>query len=259
MNKPALSAIALLTLAAAAQADVVQVRVNIQSLAASNGVAFSPFTVSFHNGYDGFNSGSAASTGIQSIAESGNGAPYRAAFGAAYPAGVSGTVTATTGGFGPGIFLPGGSGSFVFTLDTATNRYFSYGAMVVPSNDMFFGNDSATAVALFDGSGNFLNPTVNLTGGSVWDAGTEVNAPFGAAFIAGQNGADHVAENGLIAPGTGFNPYLNALTAAGYTFTDLPASTTPLARITFELVPSPGAAASIGLSALSLLRRRRAR
>lgn len=259
--KSFISAVGLLTLAGAAgiaHADTVQVRVTVQNLAGSSGVAVSPLTVAFHNGsWDAFNTGAAASTGVQNIAESGNGAAYLAAFTSATPQGVSGVVPATVNAFGPGIYLPGGSGSLVFTLDTAANRYFSYGAMVVPSNDMFIGNDNPLGVALFDAAGNFLNPTITLTGGNVWDAGTEVNAPFGAAFLAGQNGADHVAENGLITPSGGFATYGGLLTAAGYNFTDLPSANTPIARITFEIVPTPGATAALGLAGLSSFRRRR--
>jgi hypothetical protein len=252
-----ISAVGLLALAGGvAQADVVQVRVTVQNLAAPSGVAISPLTVAFHNGsWDAFNTGAAASTGVQNIAESGNGAAYLTAFTGANPQGVSGVVPATVNAFGPGIYLPGGSGSLVFTLDTSTNRYFSYGAMVVPSNDMFIGNDNPIGFALFDAAGNFLNPIITLHGGSVWDAGTEVNAPFGAAFLAGQNGGAHTAENGLITTSAGFSPYANLLTAAGYSFADLPGADTPIARITFEIVPTPGAA--LGLAGLATLRRRK--
>lgn len=254
------SAVGLLALSSFAHADTVQVRVNIQSLAGANGVAFSPFTVAFHNGsYDAFSNGAAAMPGIRMVAETGGGAAYLADFAASYPQGVSGTVTATTGGFGPGIFVAGSSGTLTFTLDTTANRYFSFGSMVVPSNDMFFGNDNPAGFALFDAAGNFLNPTITLNGGNIWDAGTEVNAPFGAAFLAGQSASDHVAENGVVTPGTGFNPYLNALTAAGYNFTNLPAPGDQLARITFQIVPTPGAAAALGLGGLAMLRRRRNR
>jgi len=254
-----ISTIGLLMLTAGASADPVQVRVTIQSLAGQNGVALSPFTVAFHNGsFDGFNSGAPAAIGIQNIAELGDGAAYLAAFGAAYPQGVSGTVTATVGGFGPGIFLPGASGTFVFNIDTALHRYFSFGSMVVPSNDMFFGNDSPTGVALFDGAGNFLNPTVMLAGANIWDAGTEVNAPFGAAFLVGQNAMDRTAENGVITVGGNLTPYLNMLTPAGYTFSNLPGAGDQLARITFEIVPTPAAAGALSLAGLLALRRRRA-
>lgn len=252
------SVVVVAGLSAVADAAVVQIRVKVESLVGANGVAFSPFTVAFHDGsWDAFNNGAAASTGVQNIAESGDGTAYRAAFGAAYASGVSGTVAATVGGFGPGIYLPGASGSFTFAVDTAANRYFSYGAMVVPSNDRFFGNDSATAVALFDGLGNFLNPTINLTGADIWDAGTEVDAPFGSAFLAGQNAGDHNAQGGVVSFNHDFSAYANALTAAGYNFSNLPQSGDALARITFEIVPAPGVAGVFGLSGLALLRRRR--
>ncbi|MBX3388883.1 MAG: spondin domain-containing protein [Phycisphaeraceae bacterium] len=245
-------------LACGAQAGVVQVRVKVESLVGANGVAFSPFTVAFHDGsWDAFNNGAAASTGIQNIAETGDGSAYLAAFGAAYAPGVSGVVAATLGGFGPGIYLPGASGTFDFAVDTAANRYFSFGSMVVPSNDRFFGNDSATAVALFDGLGNFLNPIINLKGSDIWDAGTELDAPFGSAFIAGQSAGDHNAQGGVVGFHSDFSAYLNALTAAGYNFTNLPSAGDALARITFEIVPAPGVAGVFGFAGLAFLRRRR--
>lgn len=244
--------------ATAAQAAVVQVRVRVESLVAASGVAFSPFTVAFHDGsFDAFNSGAPAGLGIQNIAETGDGTAYLAAFGSAYGAGVSGTVAATVGGFGPGIFLPGATGSFVFTIDTAANRYFSFGAMVVPSNDRFFGNGSPTAVELFDGAGNFLNPMVNLKGSDVWDAGTELDAPFGSAFLAGQNAGDHNAQGGVVGLNSDFSAYANALTAAGYNFSNLPLGGDALARITFEVVPAPGAIFAFGFAGLAFGSRRR--
>lgn len=244
-------------LAPGADAAVVQIRVKVESLVGANGVAFSPFTVAFHDGsWDAFGNGAAASAGIRNIAETGDGSAYLAAFNAAYASGVSGTVAATVGGFGPGIYLPGASGTFDFTVDTAANRYFSFGSMVVPSNDRFFGNDSATAIALFDGLGNFLNPTVNLTGADIWDAGSELDALFGSAFLVGQNAGDHDAQGGVVSFNHDFSAYSGALTAAGYSFTNLPEGSDALARITFEIVPAPGVAGVFGLSGLALLRRR---
>jgi hypothetical protein len=246
-------------LAASASAAIVQVQVNVENLAASNGVALSPLTVAFHGGtFDAFDSGAIAQTGTRNIAESGNGTAFLSSFAAAQPDGVSGVITATTLPFGPGIYLPGGSGSRIFTLDTSNNKFFSYGCMVVPSNDRFLGNDSATAVRIFDDNGNFVAPTLTLRGRNIWDAGSEVDAPFGAAFLAGQNGGAHVDQNGLISFSSDFSPYANLLTAAGYNFTDLPSADGGIARISFSIVPSPSVASigGIALAAAGLRRRR---
>ena len=254
-HRIALSLLAFATFASAAHADTVQVRVTVQSLASANGVALSPFTVAFHDGsFNAFTTGSAANVGVQNIAESGNGTAYLSAFNSAYAHGVSGAIIATTNGFGPGIYLPTGWGSQTFTLDTAQNGYFNFGAMVVPSNDRFVGN--AAGIKLLDGAGNLLVSSITLHGSDIWDAGTEVDGPFGAAFLAGQNGGDHTAQNGVITSNHDYSPYAGLLTAAGYNFTDLPGADTAIARISFEVVPTPTSLAAFGAAGLLATRRR---
>ena len=43
----------------------------------------------------------------------------------------------------------------------------------------FIGNESPTVVGLFDALGDFIATDFTLTGSDIWDAGTEVNQPFG--------------------------------------------------------------------------------
>ncbi|NEN88240.1 MAG: hypothetical protein F6K48_04645 [Okeania sp. SIO3H1] len=45
-----------------------------------------------------------------------------------------------------------------FTLDAslASSRYFSYGAMGLPSNDAFIANENPLGIRIFDEDGNFL-------------------------------------------------------------------------------------------------------
>jgi len=252
------AAVAVASLGRFALADVVQVRVTVNNLAAQGGVALSRVTLAAHDGsFDSFNVASGASLGAQLVAEGGNGDSFIDEAHAAFPAAVTGVAFADTNAFGNGIYLPGGSGSVVLTLDTALNRFLSYGAMVVPSNDYFIGNDNPTGVQLFDADGNFVAQNFTLTGSRIWDAGTEVNQLFGAAFIASQSGADHVDENGVVTPGADFSRFLGELTPAGYAFSALPGADTPLASFSFELIPAPGAAGLLGLGALAAGRRRR--
>ncbi|MFN9969867.1 MAG: spondin domain-containing protein, partial [Phycisphaerae bacterium] len=121
--------------------------VNVRNLAPTNSISFAPLRVGFHSGvYDAFNSGQAAGNLIISIAEGGSGSAWFPAFAAADPGATLGTVLPNPAG----PLLPGMSGSQVFTVDPAANRFFTFGAMVVPSNDYFIGNDSATQYMLFD-------------------------------------------------------------------------------------------------------------
>ncbi|HZW11169.1 MAG TPA: spondin domain-containing protein [Phycisphaerales bacterium] len=142
---------------AAAGAQTVPIEVTIRNLSPNNATGLTPFAAAFHDGtWDAFDAGAAASPGVQLLAELGDPSLYLAEFMADQPQGVSGTIVATDGAFGPGIFLPGGEGSFVFDVDPAMHRYFSFGSMVVPSNDRFLGNDSGTAIELFDANGDFV-------------------------------------------------------------------------------------------------------
>lgn len=246
----------LMAAAAGASASTVQLQITVTSLARTHGVAISPVTVAFHDGsFNPFSDGSAASLGIQNIAEFGNGTAYRNAFSASYPQGVAGVVAATTGGFGPGIYLPGASGSMTFTLDTAANGFINFGAMVVPSNDRFIGN--AGGLHLLDNAGHLLVSSVTLHASDVWDAGTEVDAPFGAAFLVGQSAADHVAQNGVIAHNHDFSTYGGLDTPAGYVFDSALNANDSLVEFAFQVVPSPGTAATLGLAGLCTTRRRR--
>lgn len=239
-------------------ADVVQVRVTIENLAFANGVTLSPVTLAAHNGlFDAFNVSTAAGLGTQRVAEAGNGASFIEEATAAFPGVVTGVAVATTNGFGPGLYLPGGSGSIVLTLDSATHRFLSYGAMVVPSNDYFLGNDDPTAVRLFDDFGNFVAQSFTLTGSRIWGAGTEVNQLFGAAFVVGSDIDDHTDENGLVTFGADFSTYAGQTTPAGYVFSSLPTADSEIARLSFQVVPAPGAAFSLGLIGLVTVRRRR--
>lgn len=122
-------------------AQPVELRVTVRNLAPANSVAFAPLRVGFNNGsYDSFNAGMTAGPAIVSIAEGGSGSAWFPAFGAADPTAALGTVVPMP----PGPLLPGASASATFTVDPALNRFFTFGAMVVPSNDYFIGNDSPT-------------------------------------------------------------------------------------------------------------------
>jgi len=222
-----------------------------------NGAALPPFAAAFHDGtWDAFDAGAAASPGVQLLAELGDTSQSLAEFMAAQPQGVSGTVIATDNAFGPGIYLPNGSGSMIFDVDPTIHRYFSFGSMVVPSNDRFVGNDSPTAIELFDAGGNFVGNSVVVLGSEIWDAGTEVDGLFGAAFVEGQGAMDHIDQGGVIELNNDFSVWDGAMTPAGYNFIDLPNDDGGVVRISFRVIPAPSSLALLGLAAATTKRRR---
>lgn len=244
----------------ASQAFAVDVRVTIENLSAADSVALSPFTLAAHDGtFDAFDSGSTASAGVEDVAELGDGTNLISEVSTAQPSAVTDTLIATSGGFGPGIFPPGASGSIVLSLDPAMHRYLSYGSMVVPSNDAFLGNDSPTAVELFDAGGNFVATDFTLTGSAIWDAGTETNQTTGAAYIVGEDATLGTDEGGTIQAvnlATQFTPYLGSTTPLLETFSTVPGAGTAFVSFSFERVPEPSSAtlACLALGGLIIAR-----
>jgi hypothetical protein len=71
-----------------------------------------------------------------------------------------------------------------FTVDPVSQRFMSFAAMVMPSNDAFIGNDDQRGIELFSETGWWWGTRVIEIGGcDVWDAGTEWNTMKDAAFL----------------------------------------------------------------------------
>ena len=171
------SAVALLC-AGAASATTIDITFNN-----SNGFGFvaTPVYTGLHSGgFDAFDEGVAASAGVEQVAElpiplfpPNLIAPERLA-----------VEPDSQGGFiaDGGPIADGASATLTIDVaDPTVNRFATFLAMFVPSNDTFFGNDEADAYEIFDTAGNLIEQTINITGASIWDAGTEVNGLFGAA------------------------------------------------------------------------------
>lgn len=255
MNTSILTMAALTIASGTALAQPVQIQVNIENLAPTNSVAFAPLRVGFHSGsYDSFDNGASASDAIISIAEGGSGDAWFPAFGAADPSATLGSVL--TNGGGP--LTPGANGSATFTIDPSINRFFSFGSMVVPSNDSFIGNDSPTQYQLLDSDGNLLISEITQYGRDIWDAGSEVNGIFGSAFLEGSANSDRIAENGLVRfDFSQFDIYNGTTTAAGYTFERQFGGDDAIYRISFSVVPAPAGTVLLGMGGLIAVRRRR--
>lgn len=248
---------ALAAAAGAAAATPVQIQVTVENLAPTNSISFAPLRLAFNNGsYDSFNNGQAATAPIISIAEGGSGADWFPAFMAADPTATLGTVVPNPAG----PLLPGQTGTAVFDVDSALNQFFTFGAMVVPSNDYFIGNDSPTQYRILDADGNLLINSITQRGRDIWDAGSEVDGPFGAAFLQDSVNDDRINDDGGVVEFdfADLDLFNGLTTAAGYTFDRQFGAGDAVYRISFAVVPAPGVVGTLGLAGLVAARRRRA-
>lgn len=259
----ALASLALSAAAGTSLAQNVDVRVTVQNLAPANSVAFAPLRLGFGNGtFDSFNNNQSAflfgqptvaTAPIVTVAEGGSGSTWLPTFATTEPTATIGSIMAPGGPL-----LPGATASSVFTVNPTINRFFSFGAMVVPSNDAFIGNDNPTQFMLFNSAGQLNLTSISQFGRDVWDSGSEQTIAANAAFLMGGVNANRVDENGVVrfdfSQLTAFN---GLTTAAGYTFDRQFGANDEIYRISFEIVPAPGAATVLGAGAIVAFRRRR--
>lgn len=250
--------VVVLATAQNAQAALVNVTVTVRNTAPTNSVSFTALRIGFGNGtFDAFNVGETATAPIISVAERGAGFDWFPAFAMAEPNAVLGSV-------GTNLFPGSAAQSATFVVDSMSpnNRYFTFANMVIPSNDLFLGNDNPMEYQLFDASGNLLIHSIFQTAGDIWDAGSELPIVANAAFIPGSTTANRVDEGGVVRFSRSELSIFNGLqTNAGYTFSDAALmDATGVYQISFSVspVPEPSSAVliSLGLSALAFTRRR---
>ncbi|MGD1715420.1 spondin domain-containing protein [Dapis sp. BLCC M172] len=171
-------------------------------------VFFSPVWVGFHDGsYNLFNIGGTATPGLERLAEDAIFTPtddFSETISTEFAASGAGS---TAGVVSPGVpFAQGSLGVGAFNVDESQDRFMTYGAMILPSNDGFIGNDSPLAIEVFDNGGNFLGPEIIVSGDRVWDAGTEINdeANETTAALGQQDPNTGTAENGTVRLHPGF-------------------------------------------------------
>lgn len=230
---------------AAVSAAVVPVQITVENLAPQNSVSLAPLRFGFGNGaFDAFDEGQAAfllgfpsiaEAPIVTIAEGGSGSNWFPAFLTAESAADTGSVVGPTGPF-----LPGQSNSTIIMVDNS-NRYFTFGTMVVPSNDHFLGNDDPQEYEVFDSSGNLILTSITQTAAEIWDAGSETENPANAAFLVGGVNSQRENENGVVSFNfSDLSTFDGLTTAAGYVFdSSLLSADTDVLRISFAVVPEP--------------------
>ena len=248
-------ALPLLALAAGqAGAAQVQVSVNIENLAPANSVSFAPLHLGFNNGtFDAFNLGQVGNAATVSVAEGGAGGAWQAAFAAADPTAVRGTIG--------GPLFPGASKSVSFMVDSVLNPFFTFAAMVIPSNDFFIGNDAPTEYRLLNAAGALQINSITVKANEIWDAGSEVFDPAASAFV-GSNSLRANQGSVVAFNFAEFFGYNGLTTAAGYTFNSQLAANTDVYRISFSAIPAVPeperyAVMGAGLLAVGALARRR--
>ncbi len=236
------------------------VRIRVTALSPANGTALTPMWLGVHNGtFRVFTAGSAASAGLEAIAEDGNTAVLAETFGSA------GFTTQTTLPGPSGVFLGGESATHTFMLDASNpmHRYLSYASMVVPSNDAFIATMNPTARDLTDGLGNFRNFSFTVMGSQVWDAGTELNDELenSTAFFGQSMPNTGVDENGVVALHPGFNPDGRILSSDRFRDADFTQAGYQVVRFDVSVVPEPGTWMMVltGLVMLGVTSRRRGR
>ena len=245
MSKTAgLTAAALLgTSLMASQASAITLEFTITNNQADGGLFLTPLYLGLHDGnFDAFSEGSAASAGLELLAEEGSPADIAGERQALLPNSQGGVITSPGGFAGAPVIDPGETATLRIEVD-AENRFLTYLSMIIPSNDAFIGNDDA--LELLDADGNFLGAqTINVSLDDIWDAGTELNNNIGAAFnAAGGTGTD---EGGVVTRlGTDIIDQLaGQSTAAGTTVNSILNSS--LATITIAAVPLPATLPLLG-------------
>jgi hypothetical protein len=229
------------------------VQISVTNNQDADGVYLTRLLSILHDGsFDTFDTGSTASASLEALAEEGN--PGLVAADAAAAGATTGVIFGPSGFAGAPVLDPGETSSIRLDVDPMVNRFFSFLSMVIPSNDIFIGNDNSMAYEVFDILGAFtgLGPIL-VYSNDAWDGGTEENDGFGAPFNTAGGTATETNDVIRRAPGNLF--LLEGQNTVAGTTIDLTGRTL-LATIEVSEVPVP-ASLPLLLAGLGFLRHRR--
>lgn len=245
---------ALLTTPAAQASDSVRVIVSIENLAPERGTFQTPFWVGFHDGsFDTYNGATPASSrplpgsnAMESLCEDGSTVAISSDFASIVAGGVDATLPGPNGPIAPGDTA---LGTFLLNATAASDRYFSYASMILPSNDFCVSNGNPFAHPIFDEDGNVVAQSFFITGAETLDAGTEVNdeLPANTAFFGQQapnTGVDEgalIGDAGDLADFSGFRAPSeggNILADARFSMGDFTQPGYPIAKVSFATAPA---------------------
>lgn len=240
----------------ASSASALTLEVSITNNSLTDGLFLTPVLSVFHSGsFDAFDEGAAASGNIEAIAEGGD---VSGLLGDATTAGANAQVATNAAGFvGAPLIDPGETAKLRFDVD-ANDRYFSFFSMVIPSNDLFIGNDNPLAYEVFDTAGVFTNlGAISVYGSDVWDAGTEANDNLGAAFNTGGGASTDTSD--VITRLSALSFLLGEGRGAGGNVGSVQGAQDLLATIEISAVPLPAGLPLLagGLGLLGFAKRRR--
>lgn len=249
----------LLSVGLAGAASAASVQISITNNQAADGVYLTPLATIVHDGtFDTFDRNAPASASLEALAEEGDASGILADADAA--GATAGVILGEEGFPGAPVIDPGETASIIFdSLDPTADRFLSFLSMVIPSNDIFIGNDDSMAYEIFDALGEFtgIGPIL-VYSNDAWDAGTEENDGFGAPFNTA--GGTATETDGVVRGATGNLFFLNGQDTVADTTINLRGRTL-LATIEVSQiseVPLPAALPMLlaGLGGLGLMRRR---